>query len=389
MKKINKNTLLYTIGIGIIFMFIISCKKENNNVAQKGKEDESGNNIDSTWVIHSTVEMLDKDQEFEFKIVNNELYLSFDGKIMKYNGASWEQIGSKVFPNGALSFTVDSKKNVYAAYVNLIDEMDYDIMKYNGSSWQSIGEDIPLMSYKGIDLSIGKNDTLYIAYNKVFYHEGVNRHRPRMAKLHDVFWKDINSDFFKSLETQKFNTRNLSSLYNAANGKQYIVYEDAYDRTVGYKSRAYFVVDIYKHYSSPQDYFIGQSEQTIVYATNCCDINGSMWAACYNNVDKLSVGKNYQNSGGLEKLWKFNGLGSIACGQNANPYVAYTDILRPNPLNVVQYNGSSWDTVGNPGLAAGTDVLLPKIAVDNNDVAYVAFNKLNSPEIVILKNKKK
>jgi hypothetical protein len=77
--------------------------------------------------------------------------------------------------------------------------------------------------------------------------------------------------------------------------------------------------------------------------------------------------------------YMFNG-GGVAIGDDNVPYIGYlhTPFLNDsNRVEVVRYNGSTWDTVGNVNFALGGEMYM-SMALDTNDSPYVAYDDNNS-----------
>lgn len=108
--------------------------------------------------------------------------------------------------------------------------------------------------------------------------------------------------------------------------------------------------------------------------------SGVLYVAFENQDDsgKATVmkfnGKSWENvpagSGGISK--GAVGHPSLAVSSKGVPYVAYSDKTNNGKLNVVKFNGATWDSVGHPGFSKG-DATYPTIAIGKNDTPYVAF----------------
>ena len=87
---------------------------------------------------------------------------------MKYNGSSWEAVGTTGFSDSTASFTqlvIDANDTLYVAYQDYGNSHKATVMKYNGSSWESVGTagfSYAQASY--ISLTIAPNGIPVVAY---------------------------------------------------------------------------------------------------------------------------------------------------------------------------------------------------------------------------------
>jgi len=115
---------------------------------------------------------------------NGTIYIAYVDKgvsskvtVKKKSGNGWVLVGSAGFtPNAAkeLSLAIDHNNMPYVAYNNA-SYQDVRVMKYNGSSWDSVGSMIALDG-RSPDIAIDPNNVPYIVYGELWDHPIVQKY---------------------------------------------------------------------------------------------------------------------------------------------------------------------------------------------------------------------
>ncbi len=76
----------------------------------------------------------------------------------------------------------------------------------------------------------------------------------------------------------------------------------------------------------------------------------------------------------------------VAFDSGGTPYVVYEDSDHGNKLTVKKYNGSHWDTVGDPGFSTLVYGDFVSLVIDGNDIPYVLYSdKENNTGATVMK----
>ena len=118
-----------------------------------------------------------------------------------------------------------------------------------------------------------------------------------------------------------------------------------------------------------------------------------------NTADSTQV-TNYTNNTGVINfysipiIWQNVGSAGFSAGEASNtslvfngstPYVAYRDWGNSSKVTVMKFNGTTWENVGTPGFSAG-QASYTSLAFDLNDIPYVAFQDYaNSYKTTVMK----
>jgi len=244
--------------------------------------------------------------------------------VMRYNGSSWETVGSQGFSAGEIdyaSITFDTGGMPYVVYGDYSADDGYSskatVMKYNGSSWQVVGTPgFSASQVAYVSIIIDRNDTPYVAYED----EGIGGPASVM-KFNGSNWVTVGGSSISAGEA------GYVSMAIDSNDTPYIAYQD---------------------YSTPY------------YGVTVKKYNGSSWVTV--GISGFSVEEAF--------------CPSIALDNNGTPYVVYSDYSYDDSFSqaptVMKYSGGSWVNVGIPGFS-GNWSYFTSIALDNNNTPYVIY----------------
>jgi len=248
-------------------------------------------------------------------------YRDFDGYfvVQKFINGGWTILGTaQTLPIvGQPSIVIDSYGNPYVGVIDFGDSDKATVMEYNGTGWVPVGAEgiSPDGNLAFISLAFDSNGKLYAAYD-----DGTGS---SVELFNGTNWVYVGPDHF--------------------NGS-----------TSSYTTLAIYNTTLYVGYASNQQ--IGQPE--------CMVYNGSYWA----QEGSYFSGLNYYPS--------------FALDNSGNPYLAFqqnTDAY--HSVSVMKFSSANWALVGNAGFSGGyigalnsnTAPSTPSIAIDKNNVIYVAY----------------
>jgi hypothetical protein len=215
--------------------------------------------------------------------------------VQKFNGASWELVGTAGFSAAqanytGLAFNGTTPYVVYSDYGNG-NGGKVTVQKFNGASWELVGT---------AGFSAGQASFTCLAFSGttpyVVYYDGGNSNKATVQKFNGASWELVGTAGFSA--GAAFNT---SLAFNGTT--PYVVYTDE-----------------------------GNSNKATVQK-----FNGASWEVV--GTAGFSAGGAYSTS------LAFNGT---------TPYVVYRDAGNGNKATVQKFNGTIWEVVGTAGFSAGT-----------------------------------
>jgi hypothetical protein len=238
--------------------------------------------------------------------------------VTKYNGSSWETVGTAGFSAGSVSYTsiaIDGSDTPYVVYQDYDNSNKATVMKYNGSSWVNVGTagfSAGQALYSSI--AIDGSGTPYVVYQ-----DYGSSNKATVMKYNGSSWETIGTAGFSAGEARH------TSITIDGSDTPYVAYQD-----------------------------YGNSSKATVMK-----YNGSSWV----NVGTAGFS--------VAAAW----YTTIAIDGSGTPYVVYMDEGNDNDLKatVMKYIGSSWETVGTAGFSAGI-AEYTSIAIDGSGIPYVVFS---------------
>lgn len=161
---------------------------------------------------------------------------------MKYDGSSWQQLGSITKPLSTFQNMVIDKNGV--PYVVFNENHKPTVLKYVGSSWITVGQ--PRFTHTGIntvDIALDSSDVLHIAYND----GGVGY--LRVKKFNGTTWVPVGDTNF-ARSTSKY----ISLKFDGENSA-YVAFGNFPTQVMRYKSVSWSDVPMtgYQHITSASD----------------------------------------------------------------------------------------------------------------------------------------
>jgi hypothetical protein len=298
---------------------------------------------------------------------------SYGSTVQKFNGTSWEVIGKAGFSAGQVTKTViaiDKNNLPYVAYRDLANSSKITIQKFNGTTWSPIGRSgFSVGSVDNVSIALDSNNTPYVVYK-----DNGNKNETVVRKFNGNFWEEIGP---KGISEQGINIDYISSAISPKN-ITYVVYPDPknlYKCTVQkYNGKNWEIV-------GKAGFSIGKVKLTsiaidnnntpyVAYEDDSFSYNGKSTVQKFNGTSWELVG-----TAGFSK--ELAGNICLAIDHNNTPYVAYTYYINTGlPDAMVQkFNGKNWVPVGTLGYSAGvfSNSYVTNIAIDNNNIPYVSY----------------
>jgi hypothetical protein len=122
----------------------------------------------------------------------------------------------------------------------------------------------------------------------------------------------------------------------------------------------------------------GAKDTLYTYELNATDADGD--TLTWSVTDGTTLPSWLNLSSGLTALGETGVINNyrsepiIATDSQGIPYMAYVDPAN-NKINVLKYNGTSWDLVGDSGCNSTVDAAFLDFAIDGNDVPYISFSQ--------------
>ena len=303
--------------------------------------------------------------------------------VMKYNGSAWEPVGSVGFSAGEAYYTslyvygtslVTDSGTPYVAYMDLYHDHKATVMKYNGSSWETVGS-AGFSAGQAAYISLYVYDgTPYVAYM-----DSENLGKATVMKYNGSSWESVGNVAFSA------NPAYYTSLY-VDDGTPYVAYRDTDSSkkatVMKYNGSAWVNV-------GSASFSAGQADYTSLYVYNHTPY---VAYADYSNgkrvtVMKLNGSTSIWESVGAPGFSAGQAEYTSLYVDNGTPYVAYKDYDNDMKATVKKYNGSSWETVGGAGFSDSYANNTSLFVYDGTPyVAYADANISNRATVMALIN---
>jgi hypothetical protein len=287
--------------------------------------------------------------------------------VMKYNGTSWENIGSPNFTNGPafyLSFALSQSGEPYVAFMDYNLNEKVSVMKFNGTDWIYVGSaGFSLGSAYDLDLVFSPSGEPYLAYrDRITPYD----QKATVMKFNGVDWISVGQPGFTPGDAH------YESLAFGPDGNPYIAFEDCFQNCKA--SLMKFDGTNWIYVGSP-----GFSTGDVWYISLAFDQDGVPYVAfddCGHSnrvsVMKLS-GSSWGYVGAPGFLQGSSFFVSLAFGQDGNPYVAFQDWINSCKATVMKFEGSGWGYLGDVGFSEG-HAEFTSIVFSSSGIPYVAFS---------------
>ena len=292
--------------------------------------------------------------------------------VMQYNGTAWAQMGGVLAATGAdLDLVLDND----VAYVTYRDgSAVVSVKKFNGNAWELVGTTGFTGSAFNPTLAFNTDHVPYVAYAD--YSVG-STGQATVKKYNGTTWETVGSALFSSGQI-------INPSLAFSGNTPYVVYGN---RVAPNKAD----VMTFNGTSWVIDGSAGLSEGEAKYTNIAISSTGDRYIA-FGDVghDNKAVvmkhnGSNWANLGATCFSAGAANYLNTAVDANGSTYSVYQDAANAKKATVMKYNGSSWSLVGSAGFTAG-GASYTSIALDANGTAYVAFrDSANSGKATVMK----
>jgi hypothetical protein len=295
------------------------------------------------------------------------------GTVMRFNGTSWEAVGSPGFALGGRypSLALNKKGEPYIAFQS--DNQKVSVMRFNGTSWVFVGN--PEFSGAwGYSISLALNST---GAPYVCYIDGDHGDKAMVQRFNGTTWEAVGASV---------SVGRVSDAVLALNSKDvpYIAYSDS---ASGYKAKVMS--------------FNGTLWEIVGSASISSGI-GTALSLALSSTDVPYVAFKDEANGKKATVMSFNGTGwkavgapgfspgvigvsSLALTAAGLPCIAFEDAANSSKATVMRFNGTAWEAVGGTGIttAAAYEV---SMALTSTGVPYVAyFDAANANKVTVMK----
>lgn len=393
----------------------------------------------STWsYLNDPVVSSGNGSGFSFALDNSDTpYLAFaDGSatnrlsVLKYNGTSWVNVGVPDFSPDPINFSkilFGSNNTPYVIFNDISNRLT--VMKFDGSNWVYVGSPMFSIQTQLADMKIGANDNLYVAcsatfvYNRVYSYEYNGVTWSQLAPPADLSTNSIvksislatstsgavylsyikSANAIDSLKLMHFNGTNWQLISHKKsysgyfNGLLFCKSNNSVRASVGdFSNSKRISVFEYNGSSHTQMGNMGITSTGATEFSTCISKNGLIYTLFLDASDNFLPrvisynGTTWNSVGTLTNFasgYKIRHL-KITTDTSGLPVIVFQNYTTSNSSNffeVRRFNGTSWINVGNSNFTSSNFSPID-LAIDKNNVPYVAFNNLNAnPDITVKK----
>jgi hypothetical protein len=340
--------------------YVINTLDCNDNVVNT----RSWHSIDDPNLLENTVESrIATGPDNSLYIVYRDLNATSMLYVKKFNGSTWETIGSPGFaPNFSYQpdIAVSSTGVPYIVYINASNNKA-SVKKFNGSAWVSVGTESSISSITSLSIVLDKHDTAYISIS-----DALNSNALTIMKFNGSVWENVGaSPIIYTVENPR--------LIKDTAGTPYIIFNDLgyggagimkYNGTSwGYVGIPGMVSDYL--YSAP-DMTITKSGIPYIVFQDGFSVDGRATVKKFDGNNWITVG-----TAGIASAGYYDSFISITSDADGTPYIAFHDIDHLDKLSVKKFDGTNWVTVGTTPFS---EVWVQhKMTADESGFIYVSY----------------
>jgi len=297
-------------------------------------------------------------------IINNTPYVAIvdetagnKATVKKYNGSSWEVVGSSGFSASVIDdITLSSYQNTL--YVSYRTGQTASVQKFNGTTWELVGSGTYYTSF-------------FSPYNPKFAFDGSNAYivfgdRDKSDKL---TVKKLNGSSWDLVGTAGF-SHNVSGVpaITIDNGTPYVAYCDndngkqliilKFDGVnwlqMGTAASTGLANDMSLVFDNNIPYVVYKDYNTYKYMLK--KFNGTNWTDLSSNIFTSSIISNYANM----------------AFYNHTLHLLYLE-GNTGRITLKKFNGTTWQTLGSNAISSGTS-MYPSLAIGSDQIAVAYYS---------------
>nr|WP_299068175.1 BspA family leucine-rich repeat surface protein [uncultured Allomuricauda sp.] len=289
--------------------------------------------------------------------------------VRRFEGTSWEMVGSPGFSDGQADYTsiaMNSSGIFYVVYSDVANSGKATVKRFNGTTWESVGEGISSGLASDTTIAIDHNGVPYVAYV-----DEDNFGKATVSRFNGASWEVVGEAGFSGSRSTYLN------IDIDTNGIPYVAYRDT---ATDWKAS----VQRFNGTSWEAVGSLGLSDAEVNYVSMALD-NSNVPYVIYRDWanDSKSTVKRFNGT-----IWEL--VGSAGFSNNiANytqididdsgvPYVIYSDVESSNGLSgkatIQRFNGLTWETVGGSFFSSISEIVsYTGIVLDNSGMPYVTY----------------
>ena len=280
--------------------------------------------------------------------------------VKKFDGSNWVDAGPDISTVGGSrqKMALDAAGTPYVLFIaNNLFEQKAEVKKLTGGTWTTVGT-------KGIDedgvratkMVTNSSGTPYVVY------QNWTTKKATVKKYDGSIWVPVGTPGFS------VNSVGYTTIAISPNNVPYVFYADQVNGATVKKFDGSNWVDV----GTPGFFMLGMDNPNIVV-----DAGGTPYVAYKNLVSgKINVqkydGSNWVNVGAADFSAGTVNYISLTLDATGTSFVTYADAGNSNMAMVKKFDGSTWVDVGTPAISSGSSSR-NSLAFDGNGTLYAAY----------------
>lgn len=333
------------------------------------------------------------------------------------SGGAWQTVGGSFFSSTSVAqvpITIDSSGTPYLAYQDASNGNKATVMKYSGSAWVTVGAaDFSPAQAEGLSLALDAAGTPYVAFA-----DAASSSRATVMKYNGSAWVAVgNMDFSTSSIT------GTKIVFNATSNTPYIAFADAGNHITVMRFDGSAWVAVGSPYAAvlgavPVLAFSSTGTPYVAFSNistgrpTIIAFDGSSWNLVGNPIADVNLASNVSFaispndvlyvgttdiSDYLLRTFIFDGSDWVQFGGTGTEVTNGDTVMAFSPSGtlyivfehatvkaiVMKYNGSSWETVGDPRFST-TALTAMSLAFNPSGTPYVAYADFTSNYPIVM-----
>ncbi len=290
-------------------------------------------------------------------------------KIKKFNGTTWEAVGTNASDNGSLYIVMKIDKENKPC-VLFRDGFKLTLKRFDGSVWTTVGNAQFTPGNCALpDLSFGPDNTPYVSF--VNFATGANG-KATVMKYDGTSWVLLGSPMSSG-------EAGSTQIEVSASGVVYCGYTDnaqgGWVNVKKFDNNAWVAVGGAVNSSNAKNLslelksngtpVVGYSDAAAIEKMSVKEFNGTAWT----NIGPAGFSVSQVGEAGYTLQYKY---AAMVMGKDDQPIVGFTDLDSAYKMTVMKYNGTSWSVLGMRPVASQRAKCV-ELAVDKGNTVYGAY----------------